>query len=91
MFLANVSRIDGSDVILILRLILRRNFSYREIEIYVDDITCHIQLSIPETPIGSRINGPHNPMRWTVLLLPGFVSPLAELMVLVNSPYLTET
>ena len=31
---------------------------------------------ILETPIGIQINDPHNPLRWTILLLSGFVSPL---------------
>ena len=75
-FLADVSQINCPDVILIWRLKLRRNFAYRKIRISVDDITCHLQLSIPETLTGSRVNGPHNPLRWMVLLLSGFVSPL---------------
>jgi hypothetical protein len=35
--------------------------------------------TIHETPTGSRINGPHNPLGWMVLLLFGFCEPIFSL------------
>ena len=91
MWFADVSRIDSSDVILIWRLRLRRDFAYREIGIPIALFLWHFQHAILETPTGSRINGPHNPLRWTVLLLLGFVSPLLLALLKIVQVFLDPT